>query len=61
MRPELLAEHLGAYAQLATVEASEMTAQLRLRALLVGRMAPAAPPPAKSGGADAPVEADRSS
>lgn len=34
MRPELMAEHLGAYAQLAAAEASEATAQLRHRALL---------------------------
>jgi len=32
-RPELLAEHLGAYAELATVEVSETTARLRHRAL----------------------------
>jgi len=32
-RPELLAEHLGAYAQLVSVEASETTAQLRDHAL----------------------------
>ncbi len=32
-RPELLAEHLGAYAQLVSVEASETTAQLRMHAL----------------------------
>lgn len=35
MRPELLVQHLGAYAQLALVEASETTERLRLRALLV--------------------------
>ena len=38
-RPELLAEHLGAYAQLVSVEASETTAQLRNHALwAVGAM-----------------------
>jgi hypothetical protein len=33
-RPELLAEHLGAYAQLVSVEAGETTAQLRRKSLL---------------------------
>ena len=38
-RPEVLAEHLGAYAQLVSVEASETTAQLRNYALwAVGAM-----------------------
>jgi uncharacterized membrane protein YqjE len=32
-RPELLADHLGAYAQLVSVEASETTAQLRNHAV----------------------------
>ena len=38
-RPELLAEHLGAYAQLVSVEAGETTAQLRDHALWAVGMA----------------------
>jgi len=38
MRPELLVEHLGAYAQLATVEVSETTERLRQRALLIAML-----------------------
>jgi hypothetical protein len=37
-RPELLAEHLGAYAQLVSVEAGETTAQLRRKSLLAVAM-----------------------
>jgi hypothetical protein len=33
-RPELLSEHLGAYTQLATLEAADALAQLRARCLL---------------------------
>jgi uncharacterized membrane protein YqjE len=37
-RPELLAEHLGAYAQLFSVEAGETTAQLRRKSLLAAAL-----------------------
>jgi hypothetical protein len=38
-RPELLAEHVGAYIALARAEAGEASAALRARALLTGLMA----------------------